>query len=338
MNQENWDFDDTSLDFHATNDEPIHSEEKWLVSYADMMTLLFGLFVLLYSTANKFETVQKAAREQFKKDSAPEVDVKKTLIDYQLQTRRLAEAESELAHLRAEKSANVQAAQDFSVKIRERDNEILELKNHLAAASAKVTAALAKASAAEAAATTAKAPAPAIKAAKVPDLSDQLRVLNDKIAAQTRQLESEKGHSAELEEQIKKLSSAQANVPFFMAIIMTWSTQDHDVDMIVSDPNGRTFDFKRRQFNGNAGQFVLDTRRGPGAEMWQTDKLVAGRYKIRYVFYNTYGNDSPAVVHSTIYSTSGAVNLPSVNLDFKSRKEQVYEISVSQKGEISLVH
>ena len=46
-----------------------HVDEGWLVSYADMMPLLFGLFVLLYSMSTmdseKFETLKKVSAESF---------------------------------------------------------------------------------------------------------------------------------------------------------------------------------------------------------------------------------------------------------------------------------
>jgi chemotaxis protein MotB len=43
-----------------------HVDEGWLVAYADMMTLLFGLFVLLYSMS----TVDQEKFESFRKQSA----------------------------------------------------------------------------------------------------------------------------------------------------------------------------------------------------------------------------------------------------------------------------
>lgn len=61
---------------HATENHSLHEEEhfeeaseKWLVSYADLMTLLFGFFVLMYSMSNvdqkKFAEAAQSASERF---------------------------------------------------------------------------------------------------------------------------------------------------------------------------------------------------------------------------------------------------------------------------------
>lgn len=57
-------------------DEPEeHNDERWLVSYADMMTLLFGLFVLLFSMSTLDPQVaaqiHASTQSSFKSESAP---------------------------------------------------------------------------------------------------------------------------------------------------------------------------------------------------------------------------------------------------------------------------
>jgi len=60
-----------SNDNHAHGEEEHFEEasEKWLVSYADLMTLLFGFFVLMYSMSNidqaKFAAAAESASERF---------------------------------------------------------------------------------------------------------------------------------------------------------------------------------------------------------------------------------------------------------------------------------
>jgi chemotaxis protein MotB len=59
-----------------------HDESNWLVSYADMMTLLFGFFVLMYSFSRvddkKFEIVRKDVARYFGGQVKINPTVKKT--------------------------------------------------------------------------------------------------------------------------------------------------------------------------------------------------------------------------------------------------------------------
>jgi len=63
---------------HAQHDEEHYEEvnEKWLVSYADLMTLLFGFFVLMYSMSSidqkKFAETARSATERFGGDETKE--------------------------------------------------------------------------------------------------------------------------------------------------------------------------------------------------------------------------------------------------------------------------
>ena len=53
----------------AHHEEEHENEERWLVSFADMMTLLFALFMVLFSISSvntsKFEALQKSLNDAF---------------------------------------------------------------------------------------------------------------------------------------------------------------------------------------------------------------------------------------------------------------------------------
>src|SRR5215213_10469616 len=54
---------------HSHHEEEHENEERWLVSFADMMTLLFCLFMVLFAISSvntsKFEELQKSLHDAF---------------------------------------------------------------------------------------------------------------------------------------------------------------------------------------------------------------------------------------------------------------------------------
>jgi uncharacterized protein YfaP (DUF2135 family) len=117
---------------------------------------------------------------------------------------------------------------------------------------------------------------------------------------------------------------------------MRWPTMNHDIDLVVTDPNGVTFNYKHRKKENYPGLFALDTRQGPGAEIWQSDQAIPGTYSVQYVFYNQYGNKEAAPISGSIMTSKGAFEVPVVTLRFEDKKTATFTFSVDKNGKVTL--
>lgn len=76
--------------------------------------------------------------------------------------------------------------------------------------------------------------------------------------------------------------------------------EKHDIDLTVKTPKGIIYDFKNRKVVGEPGELVLDSRYGPGAEIWMSKEVIPGIYEVELTLYNQYGNQSDAVVSAEV--------------------------------------
>lgn len=164
-------------------------------------------------------------------------------------------------------------------------------------------------------------------------LASQNKALSTQMEALTKKNADLK---SQIEKEIRKRMDDQSRRTF-MAFSINWSSRDHDIDLIIEDPKGQKFDFKKRKYSGHPGFFSLDTRRGPGAELWQTERLIPGRYKASYYFYNQYGNVSKAKVAGTIFTPKGSTELPMVEMDFSKNRRHEIIFDVENDGTIKFV-
>ncbi len=141
--------------------------------------------------------------------------------------------------------------------------------------------------------------------------------------------------NSKLSKEIDK-NKANQTKQAFMAFTINWSTRDHDIDLTIEDPNGQKFDFKKRSFQGHPGLFALDTRRGPGVELWQTERIIPGKYKATYYFFNQYGNISSAKISGTIFTPKGSFEIPLVEMDLSKNRKFEVVFEVEKDGQVNL--
>ncbi|OFZ16802.1 MAG: hypothetical protein A2Z20_02065 [Bdellovibrionales bacterium RBG_16_40_8] len=270
-------------DAHDDHEHEEHIDERWLVSYADMMTLLFGLFVLLYSMKSP-EDIKKMQESIEQKFSS--VKVKSSENQESGAKEKIASLQEEIAKLKEKNEI-------MSEKI-SRNIASLELQPNLQSSQANEVK------------------------KKDSELVEKGQIID------------------ELKKQNEELANKLSSYKNFFAIIINWSTSDHDIDFSVTDPAGHNFDFKHRSFDGVPGAFALDTRRGPGTEVWQAEDLMSGEYKAEIKFYNQNGNTQNAKVKMIIFSTRGKLEVPEFEMDFKSSRNKTILFTVNEEGRVSL--
>lgn len=162
--------------------------------------------------------------------------------------------------------------------------------------------------------------------------NDRLKSDLDKLK---QDLAKEKMTAEQLKKEVESMNGGKGQD--FMAFFINWPTKDHDVDLTIVDPSGKTFDFKRREYKGQPGLFALDTRRGPGVELWQSKNIVPGRYKATYQLYNDYGNAEAAPVSAVILTPRGSFELPVANLSTSGTRRVSAEFEVDKAGGVRIL-
>jgi chemotaxis protein MotB len=133
-------------DYQVSRDEELefgdeHEEELWIMSYADMVTLLFGFFVILYSFSNldekKFEQLSKDMAKTFQSESkqdelkAEDGDIESQLKAFKLLVTMLniadnpKDAVKKMEALAEQKNAS-QVAKDLLEEATKSDNKTIQ--------------------------------------------------------------------------------------------------------------------------------------------------------------------------------------------------------------------
>lgn len=378
---------------HSDSDDfESHPDEKWLVSYADMMTLLFGLFVMLYGMAmetqgnpdrllsdlmsgkNTLVEVENMVKEKEKLLVKLKKELEEVSTKLKIRTQELKESDEEvkkykavvlqlqgeLQQIQIQQGKNMPTGSAKSMikdvallkqskianeeTIRKLRSQISELKNKEREAEDKNKKLQAE-----------------IKQyqlkeeelnAKIKLLNEQLKEFQDlknknedKFAKELKLINENNDLKNKLQEltsknkqlmaQIQELKDGAGN-DNFMIIILKWETDKHDLDLTVTDPLDRSFNFDNRSNPDSEAKFIIDSRSGPGVEMWETPNVESGEYTIDFNFYNNYGNNEPAKVSGAILTRKGEFQVPLTLMDMLKNKKKSFKIQISPAGNVKI--
>ncbi|MBY0452810.1 MAG: hypothetical protein K2P92_07230, partial [Bdellovibrionaceae bacterium] len=166
----------------------------------------------------------------------------------------------------------------------------------------------------------------------------QKQVQQDRtIAAELqKELQQKEKQMEQINKDLKALQDEEKKAPKFLMFVLKWFTERHDLDLIVYDSKGKKFDFKKRDYPNYPGRLALDSRSGPGAEIWQTNEFIPGDYRMIVQFYQEYNNseDAKFVIEVSSPKTSFATSSNSIKF---SEKQKEFKFRVSEKGAVTLL-
>lgn len=341
------DFSAVKSDLHAEAHGGGHggNEMGWLVSYADMMTLLFGLFVILYSlrtdkTKDADEVMKQVSKDFF---SAPEKPKPEPI---KITPQMLEEIKAQL-QIEKTKSQTL----ENQVKVITSQKQELEEEKKIVAQKVESLKKLIppppmKVESKQPLVETLKQENVVLKEQNE-KLIEKLRVAQAQIKPPERapqsvpveQVDQMKQQMAsvqkENEELKKEIESSQKSVQTYLMIVLSWETEKHDLDLSVTTPGQKMFDFKHRKISGAPGEFQIDSRFGPGIEMWKAENFQSGQYKIKSSFYNSNGNPTNARVRVSVITNSQTYRTDVLEIPI-TKKNMELKFDVDPKGKISI--
>ena len=123
----------------------------------------------------------------------------------------------------------------------------------------------------------------------------------------------------------------------FLAVVVQWPTSRHDIDLHIEDAVGERFYHERRTVAGRPGELSVDTRCGPGVEIWEVPEAPPGKYRVYYNLYAFNGNRAASTVEGGVYFRDGHVRFRERKLEQPGRAQLVAEVTVKADGSVEAV-
>ena len=169
------------------------------------------------------------------------------------------------------------------------------------------------------------------------DIKKEIEQLEVKLADKNKdfdKMQDEMHKKTQENEKLRdELYKNKNNAKNYMMVLVTWETEKHDIDLEVTTPTAKRFNFKKRKIASEPGAFELDSRFGPGIEMWKAEAFQAGSYQSKISLYNKNGNEAPAKVQLTVVTNLSTYKSAPIELD-SSHKEVNVSFSVNAEGAV----
>ena len=123
------------------------------------------------------------------------------------------------------------------------------------------------------------------------------------------------------------------NFPVDVRIVLTWNTDDCDIDLWVTDPDKEKC-YYGHKLTRNGGRISRDFTQGYGPEEFCIKKAPSGKYKIEANYYGTRSQKilQPVIVHAEVYTNFGKPNqtkqVLTLQLDTVKGSYTIGEISI----------
>ena len=123
----------------------------------------------------------------------------------------------------------------------------------------------------------------------------------------------------------------------FLAVVIHWNTDKHDVDLHIVDAAGKEFYYDAQTIPGRPGELSVDMVTGPGVEIWElVSQAPAGEYRVLYNLYSRHGNTAPAAVEGGVYYRDGSLRFRERRLTEVDRKILIAVVTVASDGRVEV--
>jgi len=176
---------------------------------------------------------------------------------------------------------------------------------------------------------------------------DAARAKNEQMQQENRnsqsRMEAMQERNARLEsenQQLQKENNAlsEAGNKTFIIVMISWDTEEDDVDLHVVTPENNEYFFSKKSHPGYSDLLSEDDKKGPGIEVYENYEARPGIYTIYYNFYSDGGSKGPTKVKGRIFFKDGNMQLGYKTLTSagsgSTNKELVVRIRVTNDGNV----